>query len=127
VVAGFQVSINGRFWVSTEDKPLPVSVPPALNPFALADSAGVAQTLSLAGFAEVCFSDVSEPVYYGVNVADALDRVRSFALTRSLLHAVEPASAERAVRRLRDTLGAHVGVRGIWFDSRAWIVTAVRR
>jgi len=33
----------------------------------------------------------------------------------------------RARARLRETLAAHASGDGIWFDSRAWIVTARRR
>jgi hypothetical protein len=35
-------------------------------------------------------------------------------------------SAARAVTRLRETLTAHTSDDGIWFNSRAWIVTARR-
>ncbi len=35
--------------------------------------------------------------------------------------------AERALERLRETLTAHESGDGIWFDARAWIVTARRR
>jgi hypothetical protein len=43
------------------------------------------------------------------------------------LRRLDPAGAERALERLRQTLAAHAGGDGIWFDSRAWIVTARRR
>lgn len=105
----------------------PVSAPPAPNPFSLADAITVEQILSLAGFTDACFSDVHEPVYYGENVATALDWIRGFSLTQSVLQTLEPASAERAVERLCVTLAAHNSERGVWFDSRAWIVTANRR
>ncbi|HEX5190245.1 MAG TPA: hypothetical protein VFW16_11920 [Streptosporangiaceae bacterium] len=29
-----------------------------------------------------------------------------------------------AIRRLRERLAARLGDNGVWFDSRAWIVTA---
>jgi SAM-dependent methyltransferase len=105
----------------------PVSDPSVPNPFSLADSHTVGKILSLAGFTDTCFSDVHEPVYYGENVAMALDWIRGFSLTQSVLRPLEPAAAERAVERLRVTLAAHDSERGVWFDSRAWIVTANRR
>jgi len=37
---------------------------------------------------------------------------------------LDPASRERALKRLRETLAAHDSGRGVWFGSRAWIVTA---
>src|SRR5919106_6336242 len=39
-----------------------------LNPFSLADPATVTEILNAAGFAEVTFTDVHEPVYYGPDV-----------------------------------------------------------
>jgi len=41
----------------------------------------------------------------------------------------DPAAAARALRRLRETLAAHMSDDCVWFDSgstRAWIVTARR-
>jgi SAM-dependent methyltransferase len=102
------------------------SAPPAANPFSLADSVAVERILSAAGFTDACFSDVHEPVYYGEDVATALGWVRGFLLTQSVLQSLEPASAERAVARLSEALAAHNSKRGVWFDSRAWLVTAIR-
>ncbi len=36
------------------------------------------------------------------------------------------AAAERAFERLREVLAAHASERGVWFDSRAWIIEARR-
>jgi hypothetical protein len=83
--------------------------------------------LDAAGFAEVTFADVHQPVYYGADVAAALGWVRGFTCTDGVLKRLDPAGAERALERLRETLAAHAGGDGIWFDSRAWIVTARRR
>ena len=51
------------------------------DPFSLADPPAVTAILEGAGFADVAFTDVREPVYYGPDVAAALDWVRSFACT----------------------------------------------
>jgi SAM-dependent methyltransferase len=59
--------------------------------------------------------------------AAALGWVRGFTRTDRVLKRLDPAGAERALQRLRETLAAHAGEDGIWFDSRAWIVTARRR
>jgi hypothetical protein len=83
--------------------------------------------LEAAGFDDVTFTDVHEPVYYGPDVAAALDWVRGFRSTNDVLNELDPAAAERALERLRQTLAAHAGGDGIWFDSRAWIVAARRR
>ena len=79
-----------------------------------------------AGFADVAFTDVHEPVYYGPDVAAALDWVRGFACTSEVLKRLDPAAAARAAGRLREALAAHLSDDGVWFNSRAWIVTARR-
>jgi len=94
------------------------------DPFSLADPPAVTQILAAAGFAGVTFTDVSEPVYYGPDVAAALDWVRGFTSTSQALQRLAPAAAERAVQRLREALAAHLSHDGVWFNSRAWIITA---
>jgi ubiquinone/menaquinone biosynthesis C-methylase UbiE len=94
------------------------------DPFSLADPAAVTGILEAAGFAEVTFTDVHEPVYYGPDVSAALDWVRGFACTRDVLGRLESAAAAGALGRLREMLAAHLSDDGVWFDSRAWIVTA---
>jgi ubiquinone/menaquinone biosynthesis C-methylase UbiE len=98
-----------------------------LDPFSLAGPDTVVRTLDAAGFADVTFTGVHEPVYYGPDVATALDWVRGFARTNEVLTSLDPASSQRALERLRETLVAHAGADGVWFDSRAWIVSARRR
>jgi SAM-dependent methyltransferase len=102
-------------------------VPEGPDPFSLADPATVEGILDAAGFADVAVTDVHEPVYYGPDVAAALDWVRGFTSTSGVLKRLDPVAAERALERLRETLAAHASADGIWFDSRAWIVTARRR
>jgi SAM-dependent methyltransferase len=97
------------------------------DPFSLADPTTVERILSEAGFDEPTFIDVHEPVYYGKDVAAALDWVGGFSYTQELLQRLDAPSAERALERLRETLAAHDREPGVWFDSRAWIVTASRR
>ena len=95
--------------------------------FSLSDPKTVQGILDEAGFADVAFTDVHVPVYYGPDVATALDWVRGFACTNNVLRRLDPIAAERAIDRLSEMLAAHAGRDGIWFDSRAWIVTARRR
>ncbi len=107
------------------------AVPPALppggpDPFSLADPPAVTEILEAAGFAGVAFTDVREPVYYGPDVAAALNWVRGFASTSEVLQSLEPAAAERATGILRAALAGHLSDDGVWFDSRAWIVSAHR-
>jgi SAM-dependent methyltransferase len=105
----------------------PVTIPSGgPDPFSLADPPAVRQILQAAGFAGIAFTDVHEPVYYGPDVAAALGWVHGFACTRDALKRLDPAAAARAAGRLREALAAHLTDDGVWFDSRAWIVTARR-
>jgi SAM-dependent methyltransferase len=92
--------------------------------FSLADPSTVTAILDAAGFAPSTFVDVREPVYYGDSVAAAFDWVGRFQVTRELLQSLDVVAAERARERLRKTLARHFREQGVWFDSRAWIVTA---
>jgi SAM-dependent methyltransferase len=93
------------------------------DPFSLADPPTVKEILHAAGFAGVAFTDVCEPVYYGPDVAAALDWVRGFTSTSEVLKRLDPADATRAVDRLREAFATHLSDDGVWFNSRAWIVT----
>jgi SAM-dependent methyltransferase/pimeloyl-ACP methyl ester carboxylesterase len=97
-----------------------------LNPFSLADAPAVESLLATAGFTDVAFAEVREPMYFGPNVATALELVHDMKATRDHLARLESARAERALARLRATLVAHETGEGVLFDSRAWIVTARR-
>ncbi len=94
--------------------------------FSLADPAVVQEILHSAGFADIGFTDVHEPVYYGPDVAAALEWVRGFTCTNEFLHGLDPAAEARAIERLGDGLARHLSKDGVWFDSRAWIVSARR-
>ena len=94
------------------------------DPFSLADPPTVKEILQAAGFAGVAFTDVREPVCYGPDVAAALDWVRGFTRTSEILKRLDPAAATRAAERLREALATHMSDDGVWFNSRAWIVTA---
>lgn len=103
---------------------VPMESPGAADAFSLANRTMAGRILSAAGFRDATFTAVEEPVYYGEDVTAALDWVRGFSFTREMLHRLDTASAERALDRLREVLAAHDTGRGIWFDSRAWIIAA---
>jgi len=104
------------------------SAPPRVpNAFSLADPTVTEGILAAAGFADVGFTDVHEPVYYGPDSATASDAVLRLLKFDDLLADLDAAAAEQARTRLRATLDAHTTDGGVHFDSRAWIVTARRR
>jgi len=106
----------------------PVPPPPAEgpHPFSLADPAVAGGILAAAGFADIGFTDVHEPVFYGPDSAVALDVVRGLRSTRDLLAGLDAGETEQALRRLRATLAAHQTGDGVVFDARTWIITARR-
>jgi SAM-dependent methyltransferase len=97
------------------------------DPFSLADPTTVEGILRAAGFADIGLTDVHEPIYYGPDTTAALAWVRGFGCTNEFLKRLDPPAAARALARLRDMLAARMSDEGVWFDSRAWIVTARRR
>jgi SAM-dependent methyltransferase len=105
------------------DKPATARAP---DPFSLADRTAVETILAAAGFEQVTFADDGEPVFYGSSVETALGWVRGFTSTREALSGMHAADVERALERLRGMLAKQLTDRGVWFDSRAWIVEARR-
>jgi SAM-dependent methyltransferase len=97
----------------------------SLDAFSLGDPSVTRRLLGEAGFGEIAFDDVDEPVYYGADVAEALDWVGGFGDVRATLARLDPAARDRALQRLRGTLAAHCSADGVVFGSRAWLVTAV--
>jgi SAM-dependent methyltransferase len=115
-------------WEVTIRHSLGATVPSGLpDPFSLADPSTVTEILEGAEFTDVSFTDVSEPVYYGPDVDAAMAWVQGFACTGEVLKRLDPAAAERALGRLRAALVTHLSDGGVWFNSRAWVVTARRR
>lgn len=101
-------------------------VPPGPNPFSLGDPSEVRSILERAGFRDIEFAEIHEPVYYGPDVDTACGIVRSMKWPSEMIAALDATSAERALERLRALLVAHLTNEGVLFDSRAWIVTARR-
>jgi len=109
------------------DTDVPAASPRTPDPFSLADPNTTARILESAGFGDATFTDVHEPVYYGPDVAAALEWVSGFSCVNVVLQRLDPVSTARTREQLRQTLAAHASKDGVWFDSRAWIVAARRR
>jgi hypothetical protein len=128
VLMVWQHADRNEWFTATREALTGSSMPTAsasdLEPFSLADPAATRRMLTLAGFAEVAFTDVREPVYYGRDVGAASDAVLGLRHARGLLDRLDASTAEHALDRLRAMLAAHATGDGVNFDSRAWIVTA---
>ncbi len=101
--------------------------PPGADPFSLGDAEATTAILERAGFDELRFEDVHEPVLYGHDIPAALEFVRGFQNVSAALVSMSRSDATLAVERLRETLAAHYSdARGVVFASRAWLITARR-
>ena len=105
----WSVSIE-RALAATVGSPVPTSE--GLDPFSLADPATVRRVLDAAGFTDVTFTDVRQPIYYGQDVAAALEWVGGFACTKEVLDRLDPTGRELALERLaRDARRSRSGGR----------------
>ena len=100
--------------------------PGAQEHFSFADPGAVEHILRAAGFADVTFRDVREPVYYGASVDDAIQWVGGFRFVRNVLQRLDADAATRLLASLRDAMAKKSSEKGVWFDAREWIVTARR-
>jgi SAM-dependent methyltransferase len=102
--------------------------PPDADPFSLGDAGATARTLETAGFDDVRFTEVHEPVFYGPDPDAALAVVTGFQGTSAALASLSDGEAARTVDRLREMLTAHYSPEhGVALDSRSWLITARRR
>jgi SAM-dependent methyltransferase len=103
------------------------SAPPPGAAFSLADPDVAERLLVGTGFGDVQIVDVREPVYYGPDPDAVCEAIRNLHMARDLLEGLDPDQTDQAFRRLLDVLAARQTADGIWFDSRAWIITAERQ
>lgn len=94
--------------------------------FSLGDPHSAQDILHAAGFADLAFDEVHEPVFYGHDTASALGFVSEFLTVREALAKLSAVERERARGRLRTLIAAHQTAEGVLFDSRAWIISARR-
>jgi ubiquinone/menaquinone biosynthesis C-methylase UbiE len=99
---------------------------PAADPFSLADPAAAGTILTASGFTDVDVTGVHESVYYGPDAASALRVMLSLQMTKDLLAPLDAARTGQALGRLRAALVTHQSSGGVFFDSRAWLITARR-
>lgn len=111
-------------WFTAIDRAMAGGSPGSSRMFSLADAHTAARILAAAGFGNVAFTDVQEPVYYGADAAQAYDFVTGLQGTKTALARLDQAAAHSALRRLRDTLAQHETSEGVLFGARTWIITA---
>jgi SAM-dependent methyltransferase len=100
----------GLIWQRYEDNEWATALNVSRAPFSLGDPEATRALLERAGFRDVAFEDVTEPVFYGDDVDTAFAWANWFS----------PLGEDE----LRDLVAAHRTPDGVLFGSRAWIVSA---
>jgi SAM-dependent methyltransferase len=94
------------------------------DPFSLGKTALAEGILAAAGFSDVGFADVQEPVYYGPDQAFAMNFVLGLRDCREILASLDAQAAEQARERLKTVIAEHDTGHGVYFGSSAWIISA---
>ena len=101
---------------------LPAPPPDAPSPFALSDPDRVRAILGAAGFADISFQSLHEPMSFGPDPDDAFDFVSG--LTAWMREGLDEAGRDAALAALRTTITQHAGEDGVTYQSATWIIQA---
>jgi hypothetical protein len=92
------------------------------SPFALCDPDRVRAILDTAGFADVSFQSLHEPMSFGPDPDDAFDFVSG--LTGWMREGLDETDRDAALAALRTTIAEHTGDHGVAYESATWIIQA---
>lgn len=106
-------------------EPLPEPPPTGAHPFSLSDPDRVRALLTGAGMTDVELHAVSEPVWLGHDVEDALAFIT--ARQASQLAELDEDARARVVQAAREDIARHLDEHGVRYASAAWIVQAVKQ
>jgi SAM-dependent methyltransferase len=98
----------------------------APGPLGLADPEKNHRIFSEAGYENITNEDVSEPLWFGADVADAFGFISSTGPIRGMLADLSEGDKAKGLADLREAIAAHARADGVWFGSRCWLVTATR-
>ncbi|MCU1451283.1 MAG: Methyltransferase type 11 [Acidimicrobiales bacterium] len=101
----------------------PVGAP---GPFGLADADRTREVLATAGFADVAFTEIDEPIEFGTGADDAWGFVRNVGIVEGLTQDLDEVTKARALDQLHATVVAHDTGDGVLFGTSAWLITARR-
>ena len=105
---------------------LPMPPPDAPTPFALADPERVRTILGAAGYEEVGFEPIDEPIELGSDADDAFAFVSKLGIVEGLTQDLDEAGRAHALEELRKTVAVRAGADGVLFGGSAWLITARR-
>ena len=101
---------------------LPTPPPDAPSPFALSDPDRVTAILDAAGFTDITFQRLHEPMSFGPDPDDAFDFVSD--LTGWMRAGLDETDQGAALSALRTTIAEHTGTHGVTYQSATWIIQA---
>lgn len=102
----------------------PAGVP---GPFGLADRPFTQRVLDDAGFMDVSFDEVAEPIRFGDNADEAFSFVSTLGITRGLTQDLDDVRKAAALDALHAALVEHETDDGVLFGGSAWLVRARTR
>jgi SAM-dependent methyltransferase len=106
-------------------RPLPSPPPQAPGPFSLSDPDRVGPLLATAGFTDVAFRGLSEPMHFGRTAEDAYAFVTG--LLGWMLEGLDDVARGHALEALRSCLERHETGHGVLLGSAAWLITGTCR
>ncbi|MEJ2856247.1 MULTISPECIES: class I SAM-dependent methyltransferase [unclassified Saccharothrix] len=107
-----------------DGKPVPEPPSTGAHPFSLSDPDRVRALLTGAGMTDVELHAVSEPVWLGDDVEDALAFIT--ARQAAQLAELDEDARARVVEATRENITRHLGEHGVRYQSAAWIVLATK-
>jgi SAM-dependent methyltransferase len=109
-----------RAMADGRDIPAPPSDAP--SPFALSEPKRVSAILDAAGFTDVLFKSLHEPMRFGSTTEDAFDFVSE--QLGWMLEGLDDDGRSRALDALRTSIAAHTEDGGVFYASATWIIQA---
>lgn len=105
---------------------LPEPPPDAPTPFALADPDRVRGILGAAGYDDVGFEPIDEPIEFGRDVDDAFSFTQVMGIVEGLTHDLDEAARAEAMDNIRKLLAERETPEGVLLGTSAWLITATR-
>lgn len=103
---------------------LPEPPPEAPTPFSLADPDRVRRILGDAGYGEVGFEPIDEPVEFGSDADDAFAFVKTIGIVEGLTQDLDDDDKAEALANVHKLLATHETANGVLLGTSAWLITA---
>jgi hypothetical protein len=97
-----------------------------LNTFEFADTTRVTDSLTQAGFIDIAFTSIEQPLLFGGpgTLEDAVEFFRDGSFGTTLLAGADPTQVEHALAAVTDAFSSRLTSAGVALGATAWLVTA---